>query len=160
MFRLLSPSFAHEHEIPRRHTCEGDDASPPLVWSDPPKGTKAFALIVDDPDAPDPRKPKRTWVHWVVYDLPESTRSLTEGATRRSLPVGSVEGKNDWAALGWRGPCPPVGKHRYFFKLYALDTALNDLGSGASKAELEEAMKGHVLDTAMLMGTYVKSSSR
>lgn len=154
--RLTSPSFAHEHAIPARHTCDGDGASPALAWTDPPPGTRGFALIVDDPDAPDPRAPKRTWVHWVVYDLPADVRALPEGTTRSSLPVGAVEGENDWHELGWRGPCPPVGAHRYFFKLYALDTSLEDLGGGASKNDLENAMMGHVLATATLMGTYEK----
>jgi Raf kinase inhibitor-like YbhB/YbcL family protein len=155
-FRLTSSSFVHEHEIPKRYTCEGDDVSPPLTWTDPPKGTKGFALIVDDPDAPDPRAPKRTWVHWVLYDLPAEARSLGEGATRSSVPLGTVEGLNDWHELGFRGPSPPVGTHRYFFKLHALDTSLEDLGGGASKSALENAMMGHILATATLMGTYRK----
>jgi Raf kinase inhibitor-like YbhB/YbcL family protein len=154
--RLTSPSFVHEHDIPARHTCDGDDLAPSLEWTDPPKGTKGFALIVDDPDAPDPRAPKRTWVHWVLYDLPVEARSLTEGTTRASLPSGTVEGRNDWHQQGWRGPCPPVGRHRYFFKLYALDTSLEDLGGGASKSDLENAMMGHILATATLVGTYQK----
>jgi Raf kinase inhibitor-like YbhB/YbcL family protein len=155
-FQLTSPNFTHEHTIPSRHTCEGDDVSPALAWNEPPKGTKSFALVVDDPDAPDPRAPKRTWVHWVVYDLPAHARSLAEGARRASLPTGAVLGENDWHQLGWRGPCPPIGRHRYFFKLYALDTSLEDLGGGASKADLENAMMGHVLATATLVGTYEK----
>ena len=159
-FQLTSPSFANEQDIPPRHTADGDDISPPLVWSDPPKGTKGFALIVDDPDAPDPKAPKRTWVHWVVYDLPVETRSLPEATTRSTLPVGAVLGVNDWNELGWRGPSPPIGKHRYFFKLYALDTSLEDLGGGASKSDLENAMMSHVLATATLMGTYEKKKTR
>ncbi len=153
-FRLTSPSFADEHEIPKRHTCDGDDVSPALAWTDPPRGTKGFALVVDDPDAPDPRAPKRTWVHCILYDLPPDARALPEAATRASLPVGTVEGTNDWHQLGWRGPCPHVGTHRYFFKLYALDTSLEDLGGGASKGVLENAMMGHILATATLVGTY------
>lgn len=155
-FQITSPSFSHEHEIPARHTCQGDDVSPPLAWTDPPKGTKSFALVVDDPDAPDPRAPKRTWVHWVLYDLPADARGLPEGATRASLPHGTIEGVNDWNDRGWRGPSPPVGTHRYFFKLYALDTELEGLGSGASKNDVENAMTGHVLATATLVGTYRK----
>jgi Raf kinase inhibitor-like YbhB/YbcL family protein len=154
--QLTSPSFEHEHEIPTRHTCEGEDVSPALVWSSPPKGTKSFALIVDDPDAPDPRAPKRTWVHWVLYALPADARSLPEGVTRATLPPGALEGENDWRERGWRGPCPPIGRHRYFFKLYALDTTLEELGAGATKSDLESAMAGHVLDAATLVGTYAK----
>lgn len=155
-FHLTSPSFDHEAEIPTRHTCEGEDVSPALVWSSPPPGTKSFALIVDDPDAPDPRAPRRTWVHWVIYDLPGDTRSLPAGVTRSALPRGTLEGANDWGQRGWRGPCPPIGRHRYFFKLYALDTSLEDLGGGASKADLENAMTGHVLGTTIVIGTYAK----
>lgn len=155
-FRLDSPSFAHEHEIPLRHTADGADVSPPLEWTDPPPGTKSFALLVVDPDAPDPRAPKRKWTHWVLYDLPADARALPEGATRRSLPQGTVEGTNDWNERGWRGPSPPIGTHRYFFELSALDTSLDDLGSGASRSDLENAMTRHVLATATLMGTYRK----
>ncbi|MBX3261775.1 MAG: YbhB/YbcL family Raf kinase inhibitor-like protein [Labilithrix sp.] len=153
-FNLTSPSFEHEHEIPARHTCDGADVSPALVWTDPPRGTKGFALIVDDPDAPDPRAPKRTWVHWVLYDLPADARALAENASRDDFPRGTVEGENDWKEIGWRGPSPPVGRHRYFFKLHALDTSLEDLGGGASKQDLENAMMGHILATATLVGTY------
>lgn len=155
-FHLTSPSFEHENEIPSRHTCEGEDVSPALDWSSPPKGTMTFALIVDDPDAPDPRAPKRTWVHWVLYEIPAETRSISEGAARSALPHGTMEGENDWKQRGWRGPCPPIGRHRYFFKLYALDTSLEDLGSGASKNDLENAMMGHILGSATLIGTYAK----
>lgn len=155
-FSLTSPSFEHEGEVPTRHTCEGEDVSPALVWTSPPRGTKTFALIVDDPDAPDPRAPKRTWVHWVLYEVPAETRSLSEGVARSALPPGTMEGENDWKQRGWRGPCPPIGRHRYFFKLYALDTSLEDLGSGASKNDLENAMMGHVLASATVMGTYAK----
>jgi Raf kinase inhibitor-like YbhB/YbcL family protein len=155
-FSLTSPSFEPNHELPARYTSEGVDVSPPLEWADPPPGTKCFALIVDDPDAPDPRAPKRTWVHWVVYDLPADARNLEEGASRETFPLGTVEGANDWKQLGWRGPAPPVGRHRYIFKLFALDTSLEDLGGGASKIELENAMMGHILGTATLVGTYRK----
>jgi hypothetical protein len=155
-FRLASPSFVHEGGIPTRHTCDGDDVSPALTWTDPPEGTKGFALVVHDPDAPDPHAPKRRWVHWVLYDLPAHARALPEGATRASIPIGAVEGENDWHEPGWRGPCPPVGQHRYVFELYALDTSLEDLGGGASRADLENAIMGHVLATATLIGTYRK----
>jgi Raf kinase inhibitor-like YbhB/YbcL family protein len=152
-FRLTSPSFMNEHEIPVRHTADGADISPALAWTEPPAGTRTFALVVDDPDAPDPRAPTRTWVHWVLYRIPSGTRALPEGA-QATLPIGTVEGLNDWQRVGWRGPSPPIGKHRYFFRLFALDTALAELGTGASKPELIEAMAGHVLATATLMGTY------
>lgn len=153
-FQLRSESFEHEGEIPAKHTCEGVDRSPPLVWSGAPDGTKSFALIVDDPDAPDPRAPKRTWVHWVVYNLQPTVTSLPEGI--KSLPVGAREGKNDWNAVGYRGPCPPVGRHRYFHKLYALDCVLPDLEE-PDKAALERAMRGHVLAETRLLGTYAKT---
>jgi Raf kinase inhibitor-like YbhB/YbcL family protein len=148
-FQLSSPSIEPEQPIPRRHTADGDDLSPALTWSDPPKGTKSFALVVDDPDAP-----SRTWVHWVLYELPADARGLPEGANHSSLPRGTVEGRNDWHQLGWRGPAPPAGTHRYYFKLHALDTTFEDLGGGASKSDLENAMMGHVLGTATLVGRY------
>jgi Raf kinase inhibitor-like YbhB/YbcL family protein len=152
---FISSAFAAGGEIPLRHTCEGEDLSPPLAWSGAPNGTKSFALIVDDPDAPDPKAPKMTWVHWVLYNLPASTHALPEGTTSRSLPAGTREGLNDWKRTGYGGPCPPVGRHRYFHKLYALDAALPDLGT-PTKAELERAMKGRVLARAELIGTYQK----
>jgi Raf kinase inhibitor-like YbhB/YbcL family protein len=156
-FRLTSPSFEHEKEIPAKHTCEGIDVSPALAWSGVPAGTKSLALVVDDPDAPDPRAPKMTWVHWVVYDIPPNVSGLPEGAT--DLPPGAREGRNGWKATGYRGPCPPIGRHRYFHKLFALDTVLPDLGNLDGPA-LEDAMKGHVLGQATLMGTYAKRGSR
>ena len=154
-FELGSPAFANGSEIPMRYTCEGEDVSPPLHWTDPPEGTKSFALIVDDPDAPDPRAPRMVWVHWVVYDIPAEVRSLPENASRAGLPAGAREGLNDWKRTGYGGPCPPIGRHRYFHKLYALDVALGDLGH-PTKADLERAMAGHVLAEAVLMGTYEK----
>lgn len=157
-FQLTSPSFAPSQPIPARHTSDGDDASPALAWTEPPAGTQSFVLVVHDPDAPDPRAPKRDWVHWVLYDVPGSTRSLTEGAAAAALPRGTREGRNDWGEPGWRGPSPPVGRHRYFFELHALDCALPDLGP-ASRRDVEAAMKGHVLGTAALMGTYEKRVS-
>ncbi len=150
---LTSPAFKHQGEIPQRHTCDGEDVSPALAWSGAPAGTKSFALVVDDPDAPDPAAPKVVWVHWVIYDLPAATASLGEGQTAKSLPKGTLEGLNDWKQPGWRGPCPPVGRHRYFHKLYALDVVLPDLHR-PDKAALEKAMKGHVLAQAELIGTY------
>jgi Raf kinase inhibitor-like YbhB/YbcL family protein len=154
--RLTSPSFEHEKEIPIRHTCEGADVSPPLAWSGLPAGTQSLALIVDDPDAPDPRAPKKTWVHWVVYDIPPNTTALSEGA---ALPPGARDGRNDWKVTGFRGPCPPIGRHRYFHKLYALDVMLRDLGE-PDKAALEAAMKGHILGEATLIGTYAKRGDK
>ena len=151
--QLSSPAFAPGAEIPAVHTCEGADRPPPLAWSGAPAGTKSFALVVDDPDAPDPKAPKTVWVHWVVYNLPAATTRLPEGG---KLPSGALEGVNDFKRPGWGGPCPPVGRHRYFFKLYALDVVLPDLGR-PTKAELEKAMKGHVVGNAELVGTYEKA---
>jgi len=154
-FTIRSSAFADGAEIPMRHTCEGDDVSPPLSWTDVPAGAKSLALVVDDPDAPDPAAPKMTWVHWVLYDLPPSVTGLAEGPRHAALPPGTREGRNDWKRAGWGGPCPPIGRHRYFFKLYALDAALGDLGT-PTKAKLEQAMDGHVLAKAELFGTYEK----
>lgn len=153
-FTLRSPSFADGAEIPIRHTCEGADRSPELAWTAPPSGTRSFALIVDDPDAPDPKAPRMTWVHWILYDLPPGTTGLPE-AVGHALPAGTHQGVNDWRRTGWGGPCPPIGRHRYFFKLYALDALLGDLGAPAKPA-LEAAMKGHVLAEARLVGNYEK----
>jgi len=154
-FTLRSPSFEPNGAIPKKHTCEGDDVSPPLAWSDPPAGTKSFAFIVDDPDAPDPKAPQTVWVHWVIYGLPASASALPEGVAANALPAGTRHGLNDWKRTGYGGPCPPIGRHRYFFKLYALDTVLPDLPQ-ANKSKLEQAMKGHILATAELIGTYQK----
>ena len=155
---LASPAFESGQPIARRFTCEGDDISPPLDWSDIPEGTKSLALIVDDPDAPDPAAPKRVWIHWVLYDIPASVTGLREGAGGEDLPEGSREGLNDWKKLGYGGPCPPIGRHRYFFRLYALDVMLGDL-KHPTKAQLERAMQGHVIGQAELMGTYKKSAA-
>ncbi|HEX9570362.1 MAG TPA: YbhB/YbcL family Raf kinase inhibitor-like protein [Rhodospirillales bacterium] len=152
---VKSSAFTDGQEIPRRHTCEGEDVSPPLAWSGAPAGTKTFALIVDDPDAPDPKAPQMTWVHWVLYNLPAPAAALPEGVKPAALPAGTREGRNDWKRTGYGGPCPPIGRHRYFHKLYALDAALADLGT-PGKAELERAIKGHVLARAELVGTYQK----
>jgi Raf kinase inhibitor-like YbhB/YbcL family protein len=153
--KLTSSAFAAGAEIPSAYTCEGKDLSPPLAWSGAPSGTKTFALVVDDPDAPDPAAPKMTWVHWVLYELPASASGLSEAVSPRSLPAGTRQGLNDWKRTGYGGPCPPVGRHRYFFKLYALDGALDDLGR-PTKPALEKAMQGHVLAQATLIGTYQK----
>lgn len=152
---LTSAAFQQGGEIPSVHTCEGKDTSPPLAWSGVPDGTKALALIVDDPDAPDPKAPKRTWVHWLLYNLPPGATGLPAAVGAGDLPAGTREGSNDWNRTGYGGPCPPVGRHRYFFKLHALDTVLPDLGA-APKARLEGAMEGHVLARAELVGTYQK----
>lgn len=153
---LTSPSFESHAEIPRRFTCQGDDVSPALQFGAPPAETKSLVLIVDDPDAPDPAAPKRTWVHWVLYDLPPSTTGLAEGVQLASLPEGTRQGRNDWGRTGWGGPCPPIGRHRYFFKVYALDVGLPDLDS-PTKDALLDAMSGHVLAHAELVGTYAKT---
>jgi Raf kinase inhibitor-like YbhB/YbcL family protein len=151
---LRSAAFASGGALPARFTCDGEDVSPPLAWSGAPAGTKSFALVVDDPDAPDPKAPRVRWVHWVVYDLPPGARALPEAVRGAAgLPPGARAGKNDWNESAWGGPCPPLGRHRYFFTLSALDTALGDRGA-LSKRELEAAMKGHVLGQAELIGTY------
>jgi Raf kinase inhibitor-like YbhB/YbcL family protein len=146
---LTSPAFDKQGSIPVEHTCDGDSAPPPLKWSGAPEGTKSFALIVDDPDAPDPKAPKRTFVHWIAYDIP---------AAASGVDGDHKEGMNDGGSRGYTGPCPPTGRHRYFFKLYALDTQLGDLGS-PKKADLERAMQGHVLEHAELVGTYEHATS-
>ena len=157
--KLESAAFSHGGEIPARYTCEGEDLSPPLTWSGVPAGTCTLALVVDDPDAPDPRAPKTTWVHWVLVDLPATAGGLSEGVGGAELPPGARSGRNDWQRTGYGGPCPPVGRHRYFHKLYALDVALPGLDR-PTKAELERAMRGHVLAEAVLMGTYEKRGRR
>lgn len=152
---LISTAYTHEGDIPTRYTCEGDDVSPPLHWQGAPPGTKSFVLIVDDPDAPDPAAPKMTWVHWVLYNIPPDADFLPEDADSQELPEGTLEGVNDWKRTGYGGPCPPIGRHRYFHKLYALDTVLADLDRPA-KQKVEAAMEGHVLARATLIGTYRK----
>ncbi len=154
-FELTSPSFPAMGEIPRRHTCEGEDVSPDLRWSGVPEGAKSLVLVVDDPDAPDPAAPKMTWVHWVLYDIPPDATGLPEAVPAAKLPAGTQQGQNDWKRTGYRGPCPPIGRHRYFHKLYALGEPLGDLGQ-PTKAELERAMRGKVLAQAELVGTYEK----
>ena len=155
---LTSPAFTHEGRIPPAYTCEGKDTSPALVFSGVPEGARSLALIVDDPDAPDPKAPKMTYVHWVLYNIPPSASGIAESARGTAVPKGAVEGTNDWKRTGYGGPCPPIGRHRYFFKLYALDIVLPNLGA-ATKPQLEAAMKGHVLEQATLMGTYQKGDS-
>jgi Raf kinase inhibitor-like YbhB/YbcL family protein len=151
--KLASAAFAEGGSIPRKYTCEGEDVSPPLAWPGAPPGTKSFVLIVDDPDAPDPKAPKLTWVHWVLYNLPPNSTGLAEGV--KALPAGAKAGLNDWKKASYGGPCPPIGRHRYFHKLYALDAMLAGLGR-AGKAEVEAAMRNHILAQATLIGTYEK----
>ena len=153
---LKSFAFDHQAEMPKRFTCDSDDISPALSWSEIPQNSKSLVLIVDDPDAPDPAAPKMTWVHWVLYNIPPATTGLTENVASGDLPSGTLQGKNGWQQTGYRGPCPPIGRHRYFFKLYALDTVLPDLQS-PNKAQLEQAMAGHILDHAELIGTYQRN---
>ncbi len=153
---LTSSAFSQNGEIPSVYTCDGKDISPALSWSDIPQRTQSFVLIVDDPDAPDPAAPKMTWVHWVLYNLPASAPGLPEAVSSKDLPNGTKEGLNDWQQTGYKGPCPPIGRHRYFHKLYALDVILGDLRK-PTKAELEAAMEGHILAKAELMGTYQRS---
>ncbi len=150
---LTSPAFTDGGDIPARYTCEGQDISPPLSWSGVPADAKSLVLIVDDPDAPDPAAPKMTWTHWVLYNLPPDATALPEDV--RQLPAGTLSGLNDWKRIGYGGPCPPIGRHRYFHKLYALDTVLPDLGR-PTKAALEARIEGHVIARAELLGTYQK----
>jgi Raf kinase inhibitor-like YbhB/YbcL family protein len=152
---LTSTAFQPGGAIPAAYTCQGKNISVPLAWSGLPAGTRSLALIVDDPDAPDPAAPKMTWVHWVLYNIPPAATGLPEAVDPRTLPRGTFEGRNDWGRSGYGGPCPPVGRHRYFFKLYALDVTLPDLGQ-PDKARLERAMQGHVLAQQQLVGTYAK----
>ena len=152
---ITSTAFADQSPIPALYTCEGRDISPPLQWSGLPEGTRSLALIVDDPDAPDPAAPRVTWVHWVVYNLPPTVAGLPEQTAAGRLPQGAREGLNDWKRTGYGGPCPPIGRHRYFHRLYALDIVLPDLGA-ATRNDLDRAMRGHILAEAVLMGTYQK----
>jgi Raf kinase inhibitor-like YbhB/YbcL family protein len=150
--KITSSAFGEGDLIPRKHTCDGQNVSPPLAWAGVPAGAKTLALIADDPDAPG-----GTWVHWVVYNLPAGSSDLPE-ATPPDAEVkgGGRQGRNDFRRIGYGGPCPPSGTHRYFFKLYALDAAL-DLGPGATKAELLKAMEGHILTEAQIIGKYKRS---
>ena len=157
-FSLTSPSFSNGGEIPAEFTCEGKDSSPALVWTDGPPNTRTFALIVVDPDAPDPQAPKMTWVHWVVFNIPSSIRALPAAVSSANFPSGTQEGLNDWGRTGYGGPCPPIGRHRYFFKLYALDGELRL--HQPTKVALEQALCGHILAEAVLIGTYQKQSRR
>ncbi|RJF95665.1 YbhB/YbcL family Raf kinase inhibitor-like protein [Noviherbaspirillum saxi] len=152
-FRLTSSAFENGADIPPVHTCDGSEISPPLSWSGVPDGTKSLALIIEDPDAPDPAAPQRVFTHWVLYNIPAHVIEIGAGASPQHLPAGTLEGLNDWKRPGFGGPCPPIGKHRYFHRLYALDAILPDLGNPA-KSELQQAMQAHVVATAELIGTY------
>ena len=150
---IASTAFKHEAAVPSRYTCDGSNVSPPLSFSSLPAGTKSLALIVTDPDAPDPKAPKTTWVHWVVYDIPADVTGLREAIPSKGLPPGTLEGSNDWGKTGYGGPCPPIGRHRYVHTLYALDAVLPELDK-PTRAKLLAAMEGHVLQSAELIGTY------
>lgn len=151
---ITSTAFAHNGPVPEKYTCDGGDISPPLHWEGVPEGTRSLVLIVDDPDAPDPAAPKRVWVHWVLYNLPADCDGLPEAVAAEQLPGGARVGRNDWGKASYGGPCPPIGEHRYFHKLYALDLELPELGA-ATKADVEKAMAaGHVLAQAELIGRY------
>jgi Raf kinase inhibitor-like YbhB/YbcL family protein len=152
---LSSPAFADGSVIPAIHTCEGEDVSPPLSWSGVPKGTRSLALVVEDPDAPDPAAPQRTWSHWVLYNIPPETGGLPQGVRPQDLPAGTKEGNNDWNRTGYGGPCPPVGRHRYIHRLYALNMLLPDLGA-PTRLQLQKAMEGYVLEQVQLTGLYQK----
>jgi Raf kinase inhibitor-like YbhB/YbcL family protein len=153
---LSSRAFQQNGHIPSKYTCEGEDVSPPLAWEGVPNGAKSLVLIIDDPDAPDPKAPKMVWVHWVVYNMPPDTESLPENAGKPGLPQGTVLGVNDFKKTAYGGPCPPIGRHRYFHKLYALDAKLDP--KSATKSQIERAMQGHVLANAELIGTYQKGN--
>jgi len=153
--KISSSAFVDGGAIPAKYTCEGDDISPALAWSGVPDGAKSLVLIVDDPDAPDPAAPRMTWVHWVLYNLPPSATGLPEAVAEDALPPGTKGGINDWKRTGYGGPCPPIGRHRYFFKLYALDAMLPAMNK-PTKADVEKAMKGHVLAETQIVGTYQK----
>ncbi len=150
---LPSSSCGPGGSIPAHYTCDGSGVSPPLAWSALPAATRSLALVVDDPDAPDPAAPQRTWVHWVLYNIPVSVAGLSEGVAANELPPGTLNGINDWKRTGYGGPCPPIGRHRYFHKLYALDVVMPDLGK-PDKARLMQAIRGHVVGQAELIGVY------
>ena len=155
--RLESPAFDNEQPIAARYTCEGKGISPALSWSGVPNRAQTLALIVEDPDAPDPAAPERIFTHWIIYNLPPDSTGLMEDVSREELPRGARFGKNDFERLGWGGPCPPVGKHRYFFKLYALDAPL-PTNEALTRSSLYDALEGHVIEYAEWIGTYQKQN--
>jgi Raf kinase inhibitor-like YbhB/YbcL family protein len=152
---IKSSAFEPAGEIPARYTCTGDDVSLPLNWENVPATGRSLVLTVDVPDAPDPAAPKRVWVHWVLYNIPPDINSLAEHITAATLPAGAIEGMNDWQRTGYGGPCPPVGRHRYCHKLYALDIVLEGLNR-PTKADVEAAMQGHIIAQVELIGTFQK----
>ncbi len=154
---LTSMAFSAGKPIPAAYTCDGDDVSPPLSWSNIPPQAKSLALVIEDPDAPNPMDPQRTWVHWIVYNLPPQVQALPPSVRPPDLPPGAIEGTNDWRRVGYGGPCPPAGRHRYVHRLYALDTMLPALGS-ITRAELDLAMAGHILEQAELIGLYQRKA--
>jgi len=156
-FKISSVNFDEGQAIPEKHTCQGADISPQLHWTTPPIGTKSLVIIVDDPDAPDPKAPKMTWVHWVIYNIPPDINALQQDL--QSLPKGSQPGYNDWKKTEYGGPCPPIGTHRYFHKIYALDTVLK-FESPPTKSDLEIAMKAHILTQSQLIGNYKKTTTK
>lgn len=156
---ISSGAFADGSAIPKRYTCDGANVSPPLAWSGVPADTQSLALIVEDPDAPDPQAPKTTWIHWILYNMPPTLRALPEDVARHGLPAGALDGVNDWLKAGYGGPCPPIGTHRYFHRLYALSAVLPDL-QGPRKSALVKAMHGKVLAEAALIGIYARQASR
>lgn len=156
LLNLTSSAFAANASIPSKYTCEGANVSPPLAWSGTPSTAKSFALIVEDPDAPDPAKPTRVVTHWVAYNIPGTAPGLGENASKKGMPAGSGQGLNEGSKPVYMGPCPPIGSHRYFFKLYALDTVLTGLRN-PKKADLQAAMQAHVVDSTQLIGTYQKT---
>jgi len=153
---LNSEAFVDGGEMPVRLTCEGEDRSPPLTWEGLPAGTESVVLIVDDPDAPDPAAPRMVWDHWILYNLPPDLGGLPEAVADRDLPPGCGQGINSWGRTGYGGPCPPIGRHRYFHRLYALDIRLPDELGASAKDDLLLAMEDHILDHAVLVGTYHK----
>jgi Raf kinase inhibitor-like YbhB/YbcL family protein len=152
-FTVMSLAFDDGCDIPPKYTFDGENISPPLAWSGVPEGTQSLVLIVDDPDAPDPAAPQRIWTHWLLYNIPPETTFLPEDIKAVDLPPGTKEGLNDWKRTGYGGPRPPIGKHRYFHKLYALDSVLPNLGN-ATRSEVEKAMQGHVVEQAQTIGLY------
>ena len=154
-FTIRSSAFDNGGAIPTVYTCEGKDISPPLSWSGVPETARSLVLIIEDPDAPDPNAPEMTWIHWILINIPPDAHSLYEGVTPEELPPGTIAGLNDWKRVGYGGPCPPTGRHRYFHKLFALDTVLEGMIS-PSMAQVEDAIKGHIIAQAEVMGTYQK----